>query len=141
MLPEKVCVVAALLNDNELRTNLHELTSHVVVLEWTEARASELIMNPAIEAATYQDQIRLELTSDWEQKRITGMLVLVTAKLSLLFSFLDLLLALSFLECRFRDYPGLPGHVNIETSTITVPNVRSLAIQASREESHVVITV
>ena len=141
MLPEKVCVVAALLNYNELGTNFHELSSHVVILEWTKSRASQLIVNPAIEAATDQDQIRLELTSDWEQKRVTGMPILVTAKLSLLFSFLGFFLALNFLKCGFRNYPGLPGYVNIESSAFTTTYVRGLAIQASWEESHVIVAM
>ena len=101
-------------------------------------------MDPAIVPAADQDQVRLELASDREQKRVTGVPVFVAAELCLLFPILlcgIFLLTFDFLKGRLSYDPSIPCNIYVETSTPLSANVGSLAILAPREESHIVIAV
>ena len=129
VLANKICVVPTLLHNDDFRADLHQLLGHVVVGEWAQLRLSERVMDPTVEPARYQDQVRIEFPRQWQQKLVTGVEVLSAAELGDLSIEPDVLV---------RNLAGFPSHVNIIALTGALADILSGAVGTPREERLVV---
>ena len=81
VLTQVVGVVAALLHDNDFRANFDQFSCHVEVHERAQLGPAKLVVDGTVEAARNKDQVRLELSGDWEKKFVAGMLVLIASQI------------------------------------------------------------
>ena len=80
MLSKVVCVVASFEDDDHLRADLEQFSCHVVVGKRAELCSTNLVMDGCIKTTRDKDQIRFELSCDWQKKFFTCVFILIGTK-------------------------------------------------------------